>query len=72
MNPKKTLLALLAMLSAMIIGQRARITSEMKTLGVAAKFLVVFAFSLFATLALLHGLDLLPEFLSIWSIDIPF
>jgi len=67
---KKVQVGLLAALIGMAIGARAWIWDIIKPWPKAWKIVAAVLIGLFTTLLLVHGLDLLPEFLSIFNINI--
>lgn len=69
MKPKRLILPLLGTFLAFMASQWPRIRYELRTVPSASKILLAIALGIFVTLALLHGLDLLPEFLSIFNIQ---
>lgn len=71
MNPKILNKALLFSVIAMAISARKRIWYYLQPWPSLGKILFAIGIGIFVTLALLHGVDLLPEFLSIFGIDMP-
>lgn len=71
MKPKTLSQLLSAALLAMMVGARARIAFEAKTAHGFGQVLAVVGISLVVVLVLIHALDLLPEFLSIFNIQFP-
>lgn len=64
-------LPLLGVLLAFMASDRARINYEFKTVPKLLKTIMIIVFAVFVTLVLVHGLDLLPDFLSIFNIQFP-
>lgn len=70
MNHKKISLALIAILISQVISARDWILDTVKPWPKLWKIVLVLFSALFITLAIVNGLDLLPELLSIFNVDI--
>ena len=68
---KATMLALLASLAIMATSKIDFIRYELRTVASIGKILLAAFFSIFVTASLLHGLDLMDDFLSIFNIKFP-
>jgi len=69
-KPKFTQLALLGTLLTLITSKWPRIRYELRYVPNIGKLILALLLGAFVTFALLHALDLLPEFLSIFNIQL--